>query len=126
MRLYALREQPGRAPHAATAPRHDNTSHRGIGRVHREDTMEFIDGASVDKPYAKCTGSSERWHIDRHAISGGGFGFAQKFLPDGLSLAPRLRLPHEAEARLMNEVQALTCANIFRSCEGFDPTRCAS
>lgn len=50
---------------------------------------------------------------DRDVIRGRRLDFSQKFLPDGLSLAPRLRLPHEAEARLVNQIQARSYLELF-------------
>jgi hypothetical protein len=83
--------------------------------------MKVIDGASVDKRYAKCIEVSKRirWDIDRDVIRGRRFDFSQKFLPDGLSLVPRLPFLHEAEARLLSQVQGRTYANMFRLCERF-------
>jgi len=83
--------------------------------------MEVIDSASVDRRYAKCIEVSKRirWDIDRDVIRGRRFDFTQKFLPDGLSLAPRLRFLHEPEARLLSQVQGRTYANMFRLCERF-------
>src|SRR5215218_2250698 len=71
--------------------------------------------------YAKCIEVSKRirWDIDRDVIRGRSFDVSQKFLPDGLTLAPRLRLLHEGEARLMNQVQGRTYANMFGLVERF-------
>ena len=83
--------------------------------------MEVTDHASADKRYAKCIEVSKRirWDIDRDVIRGRCFDFTQKFLPDGLSLAPRLRFLDEGEARLLSQVQGRTYANMFALCERF-------
>ena len=60
-----------------------------------------------------------RWDIDRDVIRGRRFDFTQKFLPDGLSLAPRLRFLARGEARLLSQVQGRTYANMFGLCERF-------
>ena len=83
--------------------------------------MEVIDRASADKRYAQRIEVSKRirWDIDRDVIRDRRFDFTQKFLPDGLSLAPRLRFLHEADARLLSQVQGRTYANMFALCERF-------
>jgi len=83
--------------------------------------MEAIDLASADKRYAKCIEVSKRirWDIDRDVIRDRSFDFTQKFLPDGLSLVPRLRFLHEGEARLLSQIQGRTYANMFALCERF-------
>ena len=77
--------------------------------------MQAIDVASADKRYAKCIEVSKRirWDIDRDVIRGREFDLSHKFLPDGLTLAPRLRFLHEGEARFMSQVQGRTYANMF-------------
>ena len=83
--------------------------------------METITTPVADKRYAKCIEVSKRirWDIDRDVIRGRRFDFNQKFLPDGLSLVPRLRFLHEGEARLMSQIQGRTYANMFGVCERF-------
>ncbi len=83
--------------------------------------MDGINLASADKRYAKTIEVSKRirWDIDRDVIRGRGFDYTQKFLPDGLSLVPRLRFLHEGEARFMSQIQGRTYANIFGLVERF-------
>ncbi|MFO1311035.1 MAG: hypothetical protein U1F41_03115 [Burkholderiales bacterium] len=83
--------------------------------------MQAIDHASADKRYAKCIEVSKRirWDIDRDVIRGRQFDVSQKFLPDGLTLLPRLRLLHDGEARLMSQIQGRTYANMFGLVERF-------
>jgi hypothetical protein len=83
--------------------------------------MEAIAAARTDARYAKCIEVSKRirWDIDRDVIRGREFEFAHKFLPDGLSLAPRLRFLDEHEARLLSQVQGRTYANMFGLVERF-------
>jgi hypothetical protein len=82
--------------------------------------MDGIDLTS-DKRYAKTIEVSKRirWDIDRDVLRGRSFDYTQKFLPDGLSLVPRLRFLREGEARFMSQVQGRTYANIFGLVERF-------
>jgi len=77
--------------------------------------------SSADKRYARCIEVSKRirWDIDRDVIRGRTFDFAQKFLPDGLSLVPRLPFLQPGEARLLSQIQGRTYANMFGLCERF-------
>jgi hypothetical protein len=77
--------------------------------------MQAIAVASADKRYAKCIEVSKRirWDIDRDVIRGRQFDPAHKFLPDGLTLLPRLGFLNEGEARFMTQVQGRTYANMF-------------
>ena len=83
--------------------------------------METNTTSVADKRYAKCIEVSKRirWDIDRDVIRGRRFDFNQKFLPDGLSLVPRLRFLHEGEARLMSQILGRTYANMFGLVERF-------
>ncbi len=49
---------------------------------------------------------------DPDIVAGRSLDFSQKFLPDRVSLAPRLRLPREADARLVSRIQARTYVNL--------------
>jgi hypothetical protein len=75
----------------------------------------------ADPRYAKCIEVSRRirWDIDRDVIRSREFDFAQKFLPDGLSLVPRARFLHEGEARYLSQIQGRTYANMFGLVERF-------
>jgi hypothetical protein len=83
--------------------------------------MEAIAAARTDARYAKCIEVSKRirWDIDRDVIRGRDFEYTHKFLPDGLSLAPRLRFLNEDEARVLSQVQGRTYANMFGLVERF-------
>lgn len=71
--------------------------------------------------YARCIEASKRirWDIDQDVIRGRFFDFGQKFLPDGLSLAPRLAFLSEAERRFFSQVQGRTYGNMFGLVERF-------
>ena len=71
--------------------------------------------------YAKCIEVSKRvrWDIDRDVLRGRDFDFAQKFLPDGLSMAARLPFLTDAEKRAFSQVQGRTYANMFGLVERF-------
>lgn len=71
--------------------------------------------------YARCIEVSKRvrWDIDHDVIRGRFFDFGQKFLPDGLSLAPRLAFLTEAERRFFSQVQGRTYGNMFGLVERF-------
>jgi len=65
--------------------------------------------------YARCIEASKRirWDIDRDVIRGREFDYAQKFLPDGLSLVDELEFLDGAEQRFLSQIQGRTYANIF-------------
>jgi len=65
--------------------------------------------------YAKCIEVSRRvrWEIERDVIQGRLFDYAQKFLPDGLSLLDRADFLDAGEKRLMSQIQGRSYANIF-------------
>lgn len=71
--------------------------------------------------YAKCIEVSRRirWDIDRDVIRGRHFDFAQKFLPDGLSLVDSLDFLRAGERRLLSQIQGRTYANMFGLVERF-------
>jgi len=71
--------------------------------------------------YARCIEASKRvrWDIDQDVIRGRVLDFGQKFLPDGLSLAPRLGFLSEAERRFFSQVQGRTYGNMFGLVERF-------
>jgi hypothetical protein len=60
-----------------------------------------------------------RWEIERDVIQGRTFDYAQKFLPDGLSLLDRADFLGAAEKRLMGQIQGRSYANIFGLVERF-------
>ena len=71
--------------------------------------------------YAKCIEVSKRirWEIDRDVIRGRAFDYEKPFLPDGLSMAPRLAFLTAPERRLFSQVQGRTYANMFGLVERF-------
>jgi hypothetical protein len=71
--------------------------------------------------YAKCIEVSKRvrWDIDMDVLRSRQFDFAQKFLPDGLSMVARLPFLSAAEKRSFSQVQGRTYANMFGLVERF-------
>jgi len=71
--------------------------------------------------YARCIEVSKRvrWEIDQDVIRGRSLDFGQKFLPDGLSLAPKLAFLTDAERRFFSQVQGRTYGNMFAMVERF-------
>jgi len=71
--------------------------------------------------YAKCIEVSKRirWEIDRDVIRGRAFDYERKFLPDGLSMAPRLAFLTAPEQWLFSQIQGRTYANMFGLVERF-------
>ena len=71
--------------------------------------------------YARCIQSSRRvnWDIDEHVIRGRRFNSANKFLPDGLTLADRFTTLSSAEKRFVSQIQGRTYANVFGLVERF-------
>jgi len=71
--------------------------------------------------YAKTIEISKRirWDIDRDVIRGREFDLAQKFLPDGLSLADELPFLDDDERRFFGQVQGRTYAHMFGLVERF-------
>jgi hypothetical protein len=64
-------------------------------------------------------GSRVRWEIDRDVLRGRALRREEKFLPDGLSLAPTLGFLTDPERRFFSQVQGRTYANIFGLVERF-------
>jgi hypothetical protein len=71
--------------------------------------------------YARCVETSKRvrWDIDKDIIRGRRFDAADKFLPDGLSLADEFTTLSAKEKRFVSQVQGRTYANIFGLVERF-------
>jgi uncharacterized protein YggL (DUF469 family) len=71
--------------------------------------------------YARCIESSKRvrWDIEADVIRGREFDRADKFLPDGLSLAAEFTTLSDAEKRFVSQIQGRTYANIFGLVERF-------
>jgi hypothetical protein len=73
------------------------------------------------KRYARSVESSKRvrWDIEQDVIRGRRFDTAQKFLPDGLSLAQEFATLSPGERRFVSQIQGRTYANIFGLVERF-------
>ena len=71
--------------------------------------------------YARCIRASKRvyWDIDEDVIRGRRFDLADKFLPDGLTLAERFTTLSSHEKRFVSQIQGRTYANIFGLVERF-------
>jgi hypothetical protein len=76
---------------------------------------------SDSQRYARSIESSKRvrWDIEKDIIRGRRFDRAQKFLPDGLSLAGDFTTLSPAEQRFISQIQGRTYANIFGLAERF-------
>jgi hypothetical protein len=83
--------------------------------------MNAIDKISASDRYARCVQTSKRvrWDIDDDIIRGRRFDSAQKFLPDGLSLAGGFATLSADEKRFVSQIQGRTYANIFGLVERF-------
>jgi hypothetical protein len=73
-----------------------------------------MEAISTDR-YARCIQSSKRvqWEIDEDVIRGRRFDTANKFLPDGLTLADKFTTLSADEKRFVSQIQGRTYANIF-------------
>jgi hypothetical protein len=71
--------------------------------------------------YARCIHASKRvrWDIEEDVIRGRAFDRAEKYLPDGLSLAPEFTTLSEEEKRFVSQIQGRTYANVFGLVERF-------
>ncbi len=76
---------------------------------------------SDTRRYAKTIEASKRvrWDIDHDILRGRRFDLAQKFLPDGLSLADELEFLTPAQHLFIGQVQGRTYANMFGLVERF-------
>src|SRR5947209_20574770 len=65
--------------------------------------------------YARCIRASKRvyWDIDEDVIRGRRFDLADKFLPDGLTLAERFTTSSRREKRFVSHIQGRTYATIY-------------
>jgi hypothetical protein len=83
--------------------------------------MNAIDKISDADRYARCVETSKRvrWDIDTDIIRGRRFDAADKFLPDGLSLANAFTTLSAEEKRFVSQIQGRTYANIFGLVERF-------
>jgi hypothetical protein len=83
--------------------------------------MNAISGISDADRYARCVETSKRvrWDIDKDIIRGRPFNAADKFLPDGLSLADAFTTLSPEEKRFVSQIQGRTYANLFGLVERF-------
>ena len=83
--------------------------------------MNAISKISDADRYARCVETSKRmrWDIDKDIIRGRRFDAADKFLPDGLSLADAFTTLSAEEKRFVSQIQGRTYANIFGLVERF-------
>jgi hypothetical protein len=83
--------------------------------------MNAIDKLPDSERYARCIRTSKRvrWDIDEDVIRGRRFDAAEKFLPDGLSLADEFTTLSADEKRFVSQIQGRTYANIFGLVERF-------
>jgi hypothetical protein len=83
--------------------------------------MNAVTRSSDSERYARCVQISKRvrWDIDEDIIRGRRFNTADKFLPDGLSLADAFTTLSADERRFVSQIQGRTYANIFGLVERF-------
>jgi hypothetical protein len=83
--------------------------------------MNVISKKSDADRYARCVETSKRvrWDIDKDIIRGRRFDAADKFLPDGLSLADAFTTLSPEEKRFVSQIQGRTYANLFGLVERF-------
>lgn len=77
--------------------------------------------ATPSERFTRCIARSKRvrWDIETDVIRGRGFDPADKFLPDGLTMADRLAFLSSEERRYFSQVQGRTYANMFGLVERF-------
>jgi hypothetical protein len=87
----------------------------------KEFCMRVIDTIANSDRYARCIYTSKRvrWDLDLDVIRGRRFNPADKFLPDGLSLADLFTTLSADEKRLVSQIQGRTYANVFGLVERF-------
>jgi len=79
-----------------------------------------MDGSPTER-FARCIATSKRvrWDVETDVIRGRRFDLANKFLPDGLTLASTLHFLAPEEKRYFSQVQGRTYANMFGLVERF-------
>src|SRR5262245_39599107 len=87
----------------------------------RRSTMHATVSSSDSDRYARSVRASKRvrWDIDEDVIRGRHFDRAQKYLPDGLSLAGEFTTLTPEEKRFVSQIQGWTYANMFGLVERF-------
>jgi hypothetical protein len=93
----------------------------GIQFPQQETNMNAITKISPSERYARCVETSKRvrWDIDADVVRGRRFDAADKFLPDGLSLADAFTTLSADEKRFVSQIQGRTYANVFGLVERF-------
>jgi hypothetical protein len=83
--------------------------------------MDATTTSSDTQRYARTIESSKRvrWEIEKDVVRGRRFDRAQKFLPDGLSLAGEFTTLSPRERVFVSQIQGRTYANIFGLVERF-------
>jgi hypothetical protein len=83
--------------------------------------MDTISQITDSEQYARCIQTSKRvrWDIDEDVIRGRRFDTANKFLPNGLSLADEFATLSADEKRFVSQIQGRTYANVFGLVERF-------
>ena len=83
--------------------------------------MNALNKISDSARYARCIQTSKRvrWDLDEDVIRGRRFDAADKFLPDGLSLADAFTTLSANEKRFVSQIQGRTYANVFGLVERF-------
>jgi hypothetical protein len=83
--------------------------------------MNAVSRLSDRDRYARCIRASKMvsWDIERDVIGGRTFDTSEKFLPDGLSLAPNFFTLSESEKRFVSQIQGRTYAKVFGLVERF-------
>jgi hypothetical protein len=69
--------------------------------------MNAINRIAITERYARCVQTSKRvrWDVDQDVIRGRRFDAANKFLPDGLSLADAFTTLSADEKRFVSQIQ---------------------
>ena len=83
--------------------------------------MNAFNKISDSERYARCIQTSKRvrWDVEEDVIRGRHFDTANKFLPDGLSLADAFTTLSADEKRFVSQIQGRTYANVFGLVERF-------
>jgi hypothetical protein len=83
--------------------------------------MNAISKITAAERYARSVQTSKRvsWDVDEDVIRGRRFDVADKFLPDGLSLADAFTTLSADEKRFVSQIQGRTYANVFGLVERF-------
>src|SRR5262245_8390070 len=99
-----------RLGHLCRSLDHNRGTRRSVLRLEgtgKEEDMSASFTSAEHERYARAIRASKkvRWEIEEHVIQGRRFDRSQKFLPDGLSLAPRFTTLSEDERRFVSQIQ---------------------